>query len=558
MIRSIVRRFPVLLFVAVSVACQGSRKASEETVQSLRRQLESKTPPAYVSSDEQGPGLWKTARAFYERHGHQPVWMEGSRPQDEAAALPAVIDAARADGLDPADYDLGPTAELLEGRSKNPFKRRALKPEQVAEADLRLTYTFLKLASHILTGRVEPATVDAHWFGQRRQVDLGAVLDRALGGTGVAPALQGLVPQHEQYALLKQTLQKYREIEQRGGWPTNVATHAKLRDGVRDAGVAVLRQRLAATGELPAEAASSDVVDAALVEALERFERRHGLPDDGVLDAEAVRALNVPVAERVRRIELNLERWRWLPESFGDRYVLVNVPTFTLTAVDGGKPALMMRVVAGEKENPTPIFSDQMTTVVFSPYWNIPETIARKETIPAVLRDPEYLRKNDLELVRGSQVVHPASVDWTDDDPDFRIRQRPGAKNSLGQVKFMFPNQFDVYLHDTPADSLFNAAQRGFSHGCVRVERPRALAQWVLAGQEEWTPEKIDAAMRSGEERHVALERKVPVYIVYQTVWVDGDGVVHFATDLYGHDARQLGLTAPAAPRPPAPRVARR
>jgi murein L,D-transpeptidase YcbB/YkuD len=236
----------------------------------------------------------------------------------------------------------------------------------------------------------------------------------------------------------------------------------------------------------------------------------------------------------------------------------VNVPTFTLTAVDGGQPALMMRVVAGEKENPTPIFSDQMTTVVFSPYWNIPETIARKETIPAVLRDSDYLRQNDLELVRGSQVVHPGSVDWTDDDPDFRIRQRPGAKNSLGQVKFMFPNQFDVYLHDTPADSLFNEAQRGFSHGCVRVERPRALAQWVLAGQEEWTAERIDAAMRSGEERHVALERKVPVYIVYQTAWVDGDGAVHFAADLYGHDARQLGLIAPAAPRPPAPRVAQR
>jgi murein L,D-transpeptidase YcbB/YkuD len=558
MIRSIVRRFPALLFVAASVACQGGRQASEETVQSLRRQLESKALPAYLSSDPQGPALWKTARAFYERQGYQPVWIEGSRPGDAAADLLAAVDGVRAEGLDPADYDLGPTAEMLNGRSRNPFKRSALKPEQVAEAELRLTGTFLKLASHLLTGRVEPAAVDSHWFGQRRQVDLGAVLDRALGGTGVAPALHGLAPQHEQYALLKETLQKYGEIEQRGGWPTNVRTRLKLRDGVRDPGVVVLRRRLAATGELPAEAGSSDVVDAALIEAVKRFERRHGLPEDGALDAEAVRALNVPVSDRVRQIELNLERWRWLPESFGDRYVLVNVPTFTLTAVDGGQPALVMRVVAGEKENPTPIFSDQMTTVVFSPYWNIPETIARKETIPAVLRDPEYLRKNDLELVRGSQVVHPASVDWTEDDPDFRIRQRPGARNSLGQVKFMFPNQFDVYLHDTPADSLFNAAQRGFSHGCVRVERPRALAQWVLAGQAEWTPEKIDAAMRSGQEQHVALARKVPVYIVYQTVWVDGDGIVHFATDLYGHDERQLGLIAPAAPRPPAPRVAQR
>jgi murein L,D-transpeptidase YcbB/YkuD len=199
-----------------------------------------------------------------------------------------------------------------------------------------------------------------------------------------------------------------------------------------------------------------------------------------------------------------------------------------------------------------------MTTVVFSPYWNIPDTIARKETIPAVLRDPDYLRKNDLEIVRGSQVVDPGAVDLSAEQADFRIRQRPGARNSLGRVKFMFPNQFDVYLHDTPADSLFERVQRDFSHGCVRVERPFALAQWVLRGQEEWTPERIEAAMKAGEERHVALARPVPVYIVYQTVWVDVDGTVHFADDLYGHDARQLQLLDRPARQTPPPRVARR
>jgi len=536
------------LAAAAAAACGRSRReASPETVQTLQQRVESRTLPAYVSSDDSGSHLWKAERRFYQRHGYQPVWITGKRPRREAADLMAAIEAARGDGLDPADYDLQALGALRTEKSKNPFKRNSVQPEQVAEADLRLTYVFLKLASHRLTGRVDPEAVDPHWFGQPRQVDLASVLDRALDDAGVARTLRELAPRHQQYAHLKQTLQRYREIEQGGGWPARV-TAVKLGPGARDPAVATLRQRLAATSDLPAQAAVGDAVDQALVDAVKRFERRHGVPDDGVLDAEVVRAMNVPVGERIRQIELNLERWRWLPESFGDRYILVNVPTFTLSAVEGGRAALNMRVVAGEKENPTPIFSDQMTTVVFSPYWNIPETIARQETIPAVLRDPEYLRKNDLELVRGAQVIDAGSVDWNDDDPDFRIRQRPGAKNSLGKVKFMFPNKFDVYLHDTPADSLFERVQRDFSHGCVRVERPRALAQWVLAGQAEWTADRIDAAMASREEQHVALKRNVRVYIVYQTVWVDDQGTVQFAEDLYGHDARQLRLLAPAAP----------
>jgi murein L,D-transpeptidase YcbB/YkuD len=374
----------------------------------------------------------------------------------------------------------------------------------------------------------------------------------------VQSALQDLTPRHEQYGLLKRLLQQYRDVAAKGGWPTNVPARLSLTPGTRGPGVAALRQRLAATGDLPAgSAAASDVADKALVEGLKRFERRHEMPADGVMDAKAAAALNVPVEQRIQQIELNLERWRWLPESFGDRYIVVNVPTFTLVGVEGGRTVLVMRVVAGEKENPTPIFSDTMTTIVFSPYWNIPNTIARKETIPAVLRDPGYLQRNNLEIVRNSRVVDPSSVDWDDDDPDFRIRQRPGGRNSLGRVKFVFPNHFDVYLHDTPADSLFERVQRDFSHGCVRVEKPRELAQWLLGDQPEWTPFRIDAAMNSGVERHVALKRPVPVYILYQTVWVDGDGAAHFPEDIYGHDARQLSLLSPVPAASPAVRVAR-
>ena len=474
----LILRSSLLLVVATGAVACGGGKASRETVQALQQRLRSATPPEGAPAGPRAERILEAARTFYERRSHEPAWFTGTRPTEKVQELRAAIEAAHADGLDPADYDLGPAAAAPAEKSRNPFKRDGMKPEQVAEADLRFTTVFMILASHLLTGRVDPGQVDPHWFGQTRHGELAAVLERALGEKGVGPALQELVPQHPQYALLKEALRQ---------------------------------QRAAAA------------------------------PDAG----------------RTRRIELNLERWRWLPESLGERYILVNVPTFTLTAMDGER-SLAMRVVAGERENPTPIFSDEMTTVVFSPYWNIPATIARQETIPAVLRDPDYFWKNDLEVVRGSRVLDPRAVDWTDDDPDFRIRQRPGSRNSLGHVKFMFPNKFDVYLHDTPADSLFRRVQRDFSHGCVRVEKPEELAAWVLSGQEEWTGEKIRAAMFSGQERHVALKRKVPVYIVYQTVWVEGDGKVRFAEDVYGHDARQILLLDPSARPAPRSRIASR
>jgi murein L,D-transpeptidase YcbB/YkuD len=232
----------------------------------------------------------------------------------------------------------------------------------------------------------------------------------------------------------------------------------------------------------------------------------------------------------------------------------VNIPTFHLTAVDQGQATLQMRVVTGKQESPTPIFSDEMTTVVFSPFWNVPRDIARNETLPAVMRDPGYLGRNNLEVVRAGRVLNPWSVDWSRAG-NVQFRQRPGPRNALGGVKFIFPNQFDVYFHDTPADALFSRVERDYSHGCVRLEKPFEMAQWVLQDRPEWTPERIRAAMSSGREQHIALKQPIPVYIVYQTVWVDEDGTVGFRDDVYGHDARQERILL-ARPVPGGVRVA--
>lgn len=251
------------------------------------------------------------------------------------------------------------------------------------------------------------------------------------------------------------------------------------------------------------------------------------------------------MAQQAGQIALNLERWRWMPDDFGDRYMLVNIPSFHLDAYDGGRSALQMKVVVGTTEHKTPIFSDRMTTTVFSPYWNVPDSIVEGETAPAAARDPDFLARNNIEILRvsksGKTPVDPSTIKW--DDPEelkgLAFRQKPGASNALGHVKFLFPNPYDVYLHDTPADALFARQGRAFSHGCVRVEQPEALARWVLQDSPEWTDEKIAAAMHAGEEEQVKLKQTIPVHIVYFTAWADDSGTVNFIPDVYGYDAVQ-------------------
>jgi murein L,D-transpeptidase YcbB/YkuD len=542
-------------FVVLSIlsACRRDRKAVEMAAATLKERVESRERPDFARHDARGEQIWKDVRRFYRSHGYAPAWISGRRPGPEASELINAVHGAREEGLDPEDYDLKAIDALRTEKSRNPFKKDALPPEHVAEAELRLTYMFLRYATHLLQGRVEPSDVDAHWFGQQRRMDLVDLLGRALDSGDVAEALKSVLPRHAQYAALKRELARYREIAAHGGWP-RVPGSAVVKKGSRGPEVAALRARLAAEGDLAQ--AGGDVFDGTAEAALKRFEKRYGLNEDGVLGPDDRTAMNVPVEDRAAQIELNLERWRWLPEELGERYVVINVPTFQLEAMEHGKVVLSMRVVAGKAdETPTPIFSDEMTEVVFSPYWNVPTSILRKETIPAVLQDPDYLNRNDLEVVRAGQVVSPDSVDWSDPDERIQVRQRPGAKNSLGLVKFLFPNKFDVYLHDTPADSLFERLERDFSHGCVRVEKPVELAQWVLRDQPEWTPEKIQAAMHAGQERHVALKRRIPVYIVYATAWVDEGGRLNFRDDLYGHDRRQRALLG--RERPQSTRVTR-
>ncbi len=513
---------------------------SREIAAALESRLESTAPPDYVEKDEGGLRLWNDVRRFYASRGAEPAWLGTPGGDQKAAEIVRLAAEAPQEGLEAVDYDPGPASGVVERTSG-----AAVTSAEAADADLRLSCVLAKYVRDLAMGRVAPRELDRGWVGEQTSVDLPASLASA-ASKGVRPAVEAQKPRHEQYARLERALAQYRAIAARGGWPTTLHAEGTLRRGDRSPEVSVLRARLRATGDLPDSTLlpfqAADRYDDAVAAGVSAFERREGLESDGVLDAKAIAALNVPVEQRIRQIELNLERWRWLPLELGSRYVMVNTPTFELEAFDGGKRALHMRVAAGTRHHPTPIFSAPMTEVVFSPYWNIPPRIAREEWIPEVVRDPEYLRENGLEIVKGDRVLEPREVDWR--DTDLRLRQRPGAANLLGLVAFRFPNRFDVYLHDTPFDSEFHRAARALSHGCVRLEEPEPLAEWVLRGQDEWTRKRIEEAMHGGVERTVRLEHPIPVHIVYQTVWVGDDGSVRFAEDLYGHDANQLAILA--------------
>ncbi len=544
MIRTCTRIVTLLLgFVSVvSVAACQERGSAAQPDESLRTLVESKSLETAVS----GPQMTSAERArladqvrrFYRGVDFQLMWVDGNRPSTRYGQLAKVLDAAADQGL-PAELYRLPRTDASGDWAKIPTA-------QAAQFDIRATANFFRYFLHLTGGRLDPRALQSLWTLKPEKPDLVAAFIDAVKRDDLVNAMERLQPPQPEYRELQQALVRYRAIASQGGWPS-IPAGTRLKPGERSHVMPVLRRRLAMEGDLdPAREKHPDVIYADTdVNAVKRFQERHRIRPDGALTAETVAALNVPIAQRIRTIELNLERWRWLPDTMPERYLIVNVPDFRLEAIEHGTRVIDMRVVVGAPDNKTPIFADEMTQVVFSPYWNVPPRIAEQETIPRASSDPEFLARNNMEVVGPSgEAVDPHSVDWSN-ARGLRIRQRPGNNNALGGVKFLFPNTFDVYLHDTNATKLFDRLERGLSHGCVRVEEPEKLAQYVLRDQPEWNADAIAKAMTSTEEKHVKLKIPIPVFIVYQTAWVH-EGGVRFLKDLYGHDAQQAAQLWPA------------
>jgi murein L,D-transpeptidase YcbB/YkuD len=521
----------------------------------LQEILQSAETPAYVARDEEGARLWKQTRTFYEKRQFKPAWIENGSPRPQMGQLISAVRAGERDGLNPGFYNVAALEQRRQEVSGGFLSAKRFEPNEAAAIDASLSYLYMKYASDFADGVSDLNRADPAWKIKPSSFDPLDRLERALQDKRVGESLAELAPDAPGYRALRDALAQYRKFAARGGWST-VPADIKLKPGQLSEHVPAVARRLAATGDyagpMPVDGQPA-VYSTELQEAVKRFQRRHGLADDAVVGAAAAAEMNVSADARVRQIELSLERWRWLPRQMGDRYILVNIPEMRLDVWERGTVGLTMRVVVGKKQTPTPIFSEEMTYLVFSPYWNVPPDIAKNETLPSVVKDAGFLDRMNMEIVdRGGNRVDAASIDLSSPG-QYRFRQRPGASNSLGLVKFMFPNQFNVYLHDTPADSLFARASRAFSHGCVRLEQPDKLAAYVLRDQPDWTPERIGEAMQGGQERTVKLNEPLPVYIGYWTASVSADGLVQFRKDIYGSDGR---LTARLAERVPSERAA--
>jgi murein L,D-transpeptidase YcbB/YkuD len=540
-----------LLLALLAAAPPGCQPPPPDPVpQILRAKLEHAAVPPAVRLHGEREKAWSAMRAFYAKRGYLPAWWIGGAPRPAAQRLLAVLDGLDADGLDPRLYPRQELRQLIAaaGSATRPADRAAA----AASLETGLTYTFLVAAAHLAIGRIQPRErVRVSELSAPPAVDLAAALDRALGpGEDVAGVLAGLAPPVAGYGRLRHALARYRDLAAKGGWP-RVPPGPRLQPGDSGVRVAALAARLAASGELPAGAAAAGAgsFDAALAAALTRFQETHGLASSSpAVDAATLADLNVPVADRIREIELNLERVRWTGDP-GSRYVLVNIPDFQLFVVEGGKVVLTMKVIVGKAHRQTPAFSDVMTEIVLNPPWHIPDSIAAGEIEPELERDPGYLRRKGYEIRRrdsgGAGGAAVALGELSDGEvrqlgkhgSPFRLVQPPGADNALGRYKFVFPNHFDVYLHDTPSGRLFARSERDFSHGCIRLENPAALAAYVLDGDPQWPPQAVETALAAGRTVTIPLRRPLPVHILYRTAWVDPDGTLELRPDVYSHDA---------------------
>ena len=462
---------------------------------------------------------------FYRERRFRPVWSESDKLNDEGKKLAQVLATTERDGLSPLRYRYDVAQKMVtafenEGEGE-------LSEEQEAryggELDLLLTEGFTRYALDLATGTLDPKQGGLEWNIPRGAVPKENLLGALSKGGDPEEIIDKVRPMAPQYRRLMHVLSRLNDVKKSGGWQPMEAADAAPGDS--SPAIASLRRRLMASEDQREAAMAARgqqrpmVFDQDLHLALKHFQERHGIDGDGRLGAKTIEELNRTLDDRIAEVRLNIDRWRWLPHDLGKMYIMVNVAGFEMSVVENNRAIEEMNVVVGKPGWATPIFADTLESIVVNPYWNVPPSIAAEEVIPAIAQDPGYLERNNMERTS-----------------DGGFRQRPGPKNALGEFKFLFPNEHDVYLHDTPADALFSRSSRAFSHGCIRLERPRDLAYLLGNKLARKTPEQIDRLVATGSEQWISVKRKIPVYVLYFTTWVDDDGTVRYHHDVYGID----------------------
>ena len=512
----------ILLLAQSPIMAQSTAATAVTTVSPILKQLEQ-----FKSKSKAKSAALREIKSLYKRTNYNPIWQKNGILSDKARALIAALSNAHEDGLIPAEYLPKELLSAIDGSAA----------EDMASIEVGLTMAIVSYGKHLNAGRVKPSSVNREIIVYPKAVSAEAILSAAIQSTDIATTLQTLAPSTVRYARMRKHLASLRQIAAAGGWES-LPKSAVLKPGMESEIVPALARRLVQAKDLASADSTGNTYNDTLVEAVKRFQRRLGLEDDGIVGPGTFGVLNITAEQRIREVELNMERRRWMQNDYGPYYVFVNLADQVLKLVKNEKTIHTALVQVGKPFHRTPVFTDTMEYMELNPYWNVPYSIATKEYLPKLRRNPGVLARQNIEVLAGGKAVSAYAINWSQYSRGrfpFRLRQKPGKRNALGRIKFMFPNKYNIYIHDTPSKSNFNRASRYFSHGCVRVKDPLKLAEVILA-TEGWSRGKIDRIIRSGKRTVKRLKSKIPVHIAYLTAWVNKDGSIHYRKDIYGRD----------------------
>ncbi len=440
---------------------------------------------------------------------------------------------------------MGKTFEdLLYSNSKYVQKNGEYDEEILGNLEVNFTRAFIYLADMNLKGYVLPSELEKYeWYHPVREADLSTVLEFAIMKNDIREGLESVLPKRKDYWQLVSFLGKYEKIKQNGGWKLLSDSIMGIEIGAISDLVLDLKERLEITESYQTN--NGNLYDDELVEVISNYQRNNGLEIDGEIGKSTLRALNIPVEKRIAQLKINIERYKWLPEERGRRHIWVNIPEYMLRIYEDGKEVKEHVVVVGSKSNKTPFFSSRLTNLVINPYWNVPYSIASKEIIPKLQNGSSYLTKQRFDVINTTQVIGTVEdsakgIDWTNTSEvknQFRFRQKPGPGNALGRIKFNLPNDWSIYLHDTPSKRYFSRAYRAVSHGCIRVHDPVGLAASIIRDDFSYNKEQIEGRIRSGQNQRYNIDEELPIHLVYMTAWVDDSGTLQFRDDIYGKDS---------------------
>ena len=501
-------------------------------------------PVELLSFKKQKPSIIKKdvcLAAIYHESGAEPLWVSQDGPSKQAEIILKYLKNAGNEGLNPADYQVDKIMRLWTDPSL----------ESLAELDTLLTFNMVKYVHDISYGQLKPYMVNPELFAEagERGFDPLAMVETIQATENLDDFFQSLPPHHRQYQGLKKGLLHYGHMPHRGEWPVLSASNS-IRPGDADDRIIEIRKRieLLATGTMEnVDTVPSSVYDNELVKKVILFQQHHGLEQDGIIGRKTIRELNKTPEERLIQIKVNMARWRWQDHVLGEKYILVNIASYNLFTYEAGKLQFSMPVIVGKFQHQTPVFSDRIKYLELNPFWNVPPSIAVNEELPELKKNPSYLVEKNIRLFSNWQEdgveLDSTVIDWSLISPSqmakFKLRQDPGPDNALGRVKFVFPNRYSVYLHDTPAKRLFSEQTRSFSHGCIRVSEPEKLAVYLLDEQDsEWNTQRVTDLIKVGKRKVVRIRPPLPVHITYQTAWVDKGGQIIFNRDVYGRDAK--------------------